>query len=205
MTAGLANEGLKSTPYYDSDAVMPAGNRFRVSQNLIAVLGKRGCKSKMISEIRLENFRSIKSTSVKLAPLTVLIGANGSGKSNLVKALEFIAAIPSIGLSLAISRQGGRDGIMPKQIPRRELGAHNISIGYTKRLPPPGPVNDDIQYVSARHSFGFTFKSTNHVALLDEKLIFDKVLYIGEALRHKTFSPNIDEASCAHPAKPSRE
>jgi len=92
---------------------------------------------------------------------------------------------------------------MPKQIPRRELGAHNISIGYTKRFPPPGPVNDDIQYVSARHSFGFTFKSTNHVALLDEKLIFDKVLYIGEALRHKTFSPNIDEASCAHPAKPS--
>ena len=42
----------------------------------------------MLTSVRLQGFKSFTDATVKLAPLTVLIGANGSGKSNFVEALE---------------------------------------------------------------------------------------------------------------------
>jgi len=42
----------------------------------------------MIDQISVENFKSLHSTSVSLKPLTVIIGPNASGKSNLLDALE---------------------------------------------------------------------------------------------------------------------
>ena len=42
-----------------------------------------------LDSIRIRNFKAIHdSGAVKLTPLTVLIGNNGSGKSSLVEALE---------------------------------------------------------------------------------------------------------------------
>jgi len=41
-----------------------------------------------IDSVRLRNFKAIRDSGVvKLTPLTVLIGNNGSGKSSLVEAL----------------------------------------------------------------------------------------------------------------------
>jgi predicted ATPase len=46
----------------------------------------------MISEIQIENFKSIAKLSLKLGSVTVLIGENGSGKSNILEAITFAAA-----------------------------------------------------------------------------------------------------------------
>lgn len=43
-----------------------------------------------LSKITLEGFRSIRSASLELRPLTVLIGANGAGKSNLIDFLRMM-------------------------------------------------------------------------------------------------------------------
>ncbi len=45
----------------------------------------------MIKKITLENFKSYARAELKLAPLTVLIGANASGKSNALEALRFLS------------------------------------------------------------------------------------------------------------------
>ena len=37
--------------------------------------------------LHLENFRSIRDATVEIAPLTVIYGANGSGKSSLIYGL----------------------------------------------------------------------------------------------------------------------
>jgi energy-coupling factor transporter ATP-binding protein EcfA2 len=42
----------------------------------------------MLTSVRLQGFKSFTDATVKLAPLTVLIGANGSGKSNFVEAID---------------------------------------------------------------------------------------------------------------------
>lgn len=45
----------------------------------------------MISEIRIQNFKSIRNLALKPGRVTVLIGENGSGKSNILEAIAFAA------------------------------------------------------------------------------------------------------------------
>ena len=45
----------------------------------------------MISEIRIQNFKSILELTLKPGRVTVLIGENGSGKSNILEAIAFAA------------------------------------------------------------------------------------------------------------------
>jgi len=57
----------------------------------------------MFAKVEIQNFKSIIKTEVRLSPLTVIVGASGSGKSNLIKALEFFAAVPRIGLLATVT------------------------------------------------------------------------------------------------------
>lgn len=45
----------------------------------------------MISEIRIQNFKSIRDLTLKPGRVTVLIGENGSGKSNILEGIAFAA------------------------------------------------------------------------------------------------------------------
>ena len=45
----------------------------------------------MLSSFTIENFKSYREATLKLAPLTVLIGANASGKSNAIEALRLLS------------------------------------------------------------------------------------------------------------------
>lgn len=46
----------------------------------------------MVKEIRIENFKSITQMSIPLSTLNVLVGTNGSGKSNILEAIGMVAA-----------------------------------------------------------------------------------------------------------------
>ena len=46
----------------------------------------------MISEISIENFKSVQELKLELGRITVLIGANGSGKSNILEAIAACSA-----------------------------------------------------------------------------------------------------------------
>ncbi|MCB0629248.1 MAG: AAA family ATPase [Saprospiraceae bacterium] len=45
----------------------------------------------MIERVGIKNFKSYKNAELKLAPLTVLIGANASGKTNALEAIRFLS------------------------------------------------------------------------------------------------------------------
>ncbi len=89
----------------------------------------------MIKEIKIENFRSIIQTSVELRNLTTIVGANATGKSNLIKAIDFISDIAEYGLQEAIYKRGGIAEILPKQI--KNLYNKEISICLVFELKPP--------------------------------------------------------------------
>lgn len=63
--------------------------------------------------ITIEGFKSIKSVEeLELRPINVLIGANGSGKSNFIGVFSFLNAIRLGGLREYVMRSGGADKIL---------------------------------------------------------------------------------------------
>lgn len=61
----------------------------------------------MIEQIAIAGYRSIRSIILRLGQLNVVTGANGSGKSNLYRALKLIADGASGRLTESLAREGG--------------------------------------------------------------------------------------------------
>lgn len=66
-----------------------------------------------LTRMTVSNYRSIgENVSIDFAPLTVLVGINGSGKSNLLDAPRFVAQALSEGLENAIDERHGFDSML---------------------------------------------------------------------------------------------
>ena len=61
----------------------------------------------IIKKIKASNFKSFDNLEVELNKFNILIGANASGKSNLIRFFQFIRDLKKFGLENAISMQGG--------------------------------------------------------------------------------------------------
>jgi predicted ATPase len=61
----------------------------------------------MLELLAIENYRSIKSVTVALERLNVITGANGSGKSNLYRALRLLHDIIREGALSSLAMEGG--------------------------------------------------------------------------------------------------
>ena len=61
----------------------------------------------MLHTLAIENYRSLRSVVVPLGKLNVIKGVNGSGKSNLYKALRLLADAASGGIVSSLAREGG--------------------------------------------------------------------------------------------------
>ena len=64
-----------------------------------------------ITRVWAKNFRSIADVSFELDPLTILVGPNASGKSNLLDILRFIKDALRFDLEVAVSNRQGMDGV----------------------------------------------------------------------------------------------
>lgn len=60
-------------------------------------------------KISITGFKSIEHQTVELSDLNVVIGANGSGKSNLIGAFKLLERVASQNLQLYVGEQGGAD------------------------------------------------------------------------------------------------
>lgn len=70
-----------------------------------------------LQRVRLRNYKSIGGCDVSLRPLTILVGRNGSGKSNFLNALRFVTDGLQTSLEFAIQSRGGID-----EVRRRSTG-----------------------------------------------------------------------------------
>jgi predicted ATPase len=80
-----------------------------------------------IERVTLRNYKSIASCDVVLRPLTVVVGRNGSGKSNFVDALHFVADALITTLEHAIRKRGGMKAVIHRSGGQRlaiELAFH---------------------------------------------------------------------------------
>lgn len=86
-------------------------------------------------ELRMPVFKSLSKASVRLDDLTLLVGRNGSGKSNVLDALAVLAALSS-GSNIRDALDGGRDGPVVRGGSEgcAPVGSTTFSIGSTTRI-----------------------------------------------------------------------
>ena len=73
------------------------------------VIATRAGYEMRVSKLTLHNFKSFRDVEIPFRPFNVVIGANASGKSNLVQAFRFLKDIADHGLENAVSLQGGAE------------------------------------------------------------------------------------------------
>lgn len=71
-----------------------------------------------ISNLKIRNFKSIASADIDFEPLTMLVGANASGKSNLINVFRFISNIATDGIDNAVALQGGIPYLANASLPK---------------------------------------------------------------------------------------
>ena len=68
----------------------------------------------MMDYIKISGYKSIKEINLKLKPVNILIGANGSGKSNFISFFELLNRLCDQKLTEYVAIKGGEDKILHK-------------------------------------------------------------------------------------------
>jgi predicted ATPase len=114
-----------------------------------------------LRKISIEGFKSIESTEISLNHLNVVIGANGSGKSNLIGAFRLLERVLSKNLQLYIASEPDR-------------------ILYHGRKKTPALALD---FTFGQNSYGFKLKAVQDSMIFEyEKVEYDGRWYWGEPI-----------------------
>lgn len=78
----------------------------------------------MITTLNIKGFKSFRDFSIQPGHMNLVIGANGTGKSNLAELFRFIARLPKEGLRTAINNMGGENSVRTKTASGAPLKFH---------------------------------------------------------------------------------
>src|SRR5436309_2958574 len=67
---------------------------------------------RVLEQLTIKNYKSIRDQTLKLAPLNIFIGGNGSGKSNFLGFFHFLNRVVSGGLQTHTGVAGGADSLL---------------------------------------------------------------------------------------------
>ncbi len=132
----------------------------------------------MITELQIEGFKSFGSPeeTVELGPLNFVVGANASGKTNLLSALRFLQNAVIHDVSYAVSEMGGNAEVRNKRLrQRQELKPVRLSLRLEKEFEHSLPGDSDQQ------------KDSNVVRSFEYQLVLD--------LRSDDGTPSIEAES----------
>lgn len=115
----------------------------------------------LLRKLEIKNYRSINRLAIDLGRLTILVGRNGAGKSNVLDALAFITDSLQGTLDHAIKSRGGMDAV------RRRSTGHPHNFAFTLSL----QLNEKI---TASYGFELTSKRSGRFSVKEEYAkIFD--------------------------------
>jgi predicted ATPase len=104
-----------------------------------------------IEHISIEGHTSIESARVGLGAVNILVGANGSGKSNFIRALELLGRIADQDLALYVERSGGASMLVRQPAsPGIKISMDSGASGYQATLE---TTPDDRLIFAAEHWF----------------------------------------------------
>lgn len=106
----------------------------------------------MLKQINLKNWKSFKEATLYIDPITILIGTNSSGKSNIIDALDFLSRIPEakslesalIGDSHTPGIRGGLEWVVRK--PETQFTLEAVISGKYKQYKRPGKGLEQVEF-----------------------------------------------------------
>ena len=87
-------------------------------------------RNKHLERIRIEGFKSIEKIDLVMNPINILIGANGSGKSNFISIFTFLRNLSEGKLESYVEKNGGANSFLHfgvKHTPSLSIG---VEVGY---------------------------------------------------------------------------
>lgn len=102
----------------------------------------------MIQELHISHYRSISELKITLGRANLLVGKNGSGKSNVVDAIQFLSDMVSEDLDYAFTKRHGSDSV--RQWSKFKPYRTTISFKYGNRQ---GIGEYKVVFSSSRNSF----------------------------------------------------
>jgi len=118
--------------------------------------------------VSLRNYRSIRSSEVELAPFTVVVGPNGSGKTNFVDALVLASDLGSDAAS-AIQIRGGFTAIRRWETEEAEPLQGRIRVAVSRELLDTTYVEHSFSLVS-HEGTGWKFLDETHEEIIAGKV-----------------------------------
>lgn len=147
----------------------------------------------MRTSIHIRNFRSIESTSFDIKPgLNVLVGSNGSGKTNLLTSLKFLSYVVKNGAALAMGKIGG-----PSRNFRR--GTNSISFVVTASYG-RGRYNGREVNFSVRWELAVSLLLPDQIVYVSKELV-EIFAEVGEANHKAVFRVEVERSGLA-PQRP---
>lgn len=98
-----------------------------------------------LTRARIESYRSVRDLALPFEPLTVLVGANGVGKTNLYRALELVRSAATGTIARDIVEEGGVESVLwagPRRrgaVVRLKLSVELGDFGYGIDIGLPAP------------------------------------------------------------------
>ena len=144
-----------------------------------------------LNSIVINHFKSLSNIELEnLSPLTLLIGANGVGKSNLIDALRFLRDMVTEGLEHAISKRSGIITIR-QHSPKKPYDIH-IKIEFTEDLDNEQTWNGFYEITISSLSGGNYQIKRESAKWFEEEFEYEEDRTVDLGLVEKKFSRDID-------------
>ncbi len=145
----------------------------------------------MITKLKLTNFRSIGRIELSLGRLNLLVGVNGSGKSNVLRSLTFLREAMKLGLPGAVTNSNGIGSVR-----RHSTGhPHNVRLE-VELLLDAGPSRYDFE-LTGDSVEEYRVKSESAEVSLGDGSRFAYEVQEGKFVGPAGLQPNLDQQSLA--------
>jgi predicted ATPase len=129
-----------------------------------------------VTSLSVSNYKSLREIAWEPGPLTVVIGANASGKSNLADFHDFLADLYRHGLAVAVARKGGYENIAHRKM-RRSRGAISVNLSVEVGSAEAGfwPLSDRRSMPDLKFTHSFSFRAPERAIRSDFRIEHESI------------------------------
>lgn len=128
-----------------------------------------------LQRLEIHNYKSLRNVAIEPTPLSVFVGPNASGKTNLADAIDFLGHVYAWGLEQAVENKGGYENICYRDSRRSKepisfRAVLEFPTFYRADVSGSGRGGKPVAFEVVDHSFSFKAR-TGGIAIISEQIV----------------------------------